>query len=146
MSNLSRSPEYREPEAACSESWASPPEAAQPGGDRLAGADPDEKSAIVERGRVVFAMMCAACYGEAAADIPNPGPDLRAVVGRMAGAVPEFRYSRALRNAKRVWTEVRLDEFIADPQTALPGNTMPFPGLPDEVQRRDLIAYLKPLQ
>ncbi len=117
------------------------------GGARLAGADPDEKSVIVERGRVVFAMMCAACHGdEAAADIPNPGPDLRSVVGRMAGTVPEFRYSRALRNAKRVWTEVWLDEFIADPQTALPGNTMPFPGLPDEVQRSDLIAYLKTLK
>jgi len=116
------------------------------GGARLAGADPDEKSAIVERGRVVFGQ-CVVCHGERAADdVPNPGPDLRGIVGRPTGSVPGYRYSRALRNAKRVWTEVRLDEFIADPQTALPGNTMPFHGIADETQRRDLIAYLKTLK
>jgi cytochrome c len=95
-----------------------------------------------DRGRRAFAA-CAACHREASAEVPNPGPDLRRVVGRPAGSVPGFRYSRALRNAKRTWNEETLFAFLGDPQAAVPGNTMPFPGLPDEAERRDLIAYLK---
>jgi cytochrome c len=109
------------------------------------GASPSSASVDVERGRKVFAV-CAACHREPAAELPNPGPDLRGVLDRPAGTVPGFRYSRALRNAKRTWSEGALDAFIADPQLAVPGNTMPFPGLPDEAQRRELIAYLKTLK
>jgi cytochrome c2 len=31
-------------------------------------------------------------------------------------------------------------------QKALPGNTMPFPGIPDQEERNDLIAYLETLE
>lgn len=112
--------------------------ATQPGGVEPSPAD-------AERGRKVFAT-CAACHRDAAEEVPNQGPKLQGVYGRPAASVPGFRYSRALRNAKRMWTEENLFEFLGDPQAALPGNTMPFPGLPDEAQRRDLIAYLKTLQ
>ena len=97
------------------------------------------------RGRVVF-NQCVVCHSTNPQDVPNPGPDLRGVIGRPAGSLPGFRYSRALRNARRSWTETTLDAFIADPQAAVPGNTMPFPGIVEETQRRDLIAYLKTLQ
>lgn len=97
----------------------------------------------VDNGRKVFAA-CAACH---AADQPAKiGPDLGGVFGRKAGSVPGFRYSRALKNAKLVWDEATLDAFLADPQAALPGNTMPYPGLPDATQRFDLIAFLKALK
>ena len=99
--------------------------------------------ASFENGRKQFAA-CAACH---ATDQPTPtGPDLRGVVGRKAGTVPGFRYSRALQKAKLTWDDAKLDAFIADPQVAVPGNTMPFPGLPDLEARRDLIAYLKTLK
>ncbi|SDS47573.1 c-type cytochrome [Opitutus sp. GAS368] len=96
----------------------------------------------VERGRKVFAT-CAACHREVSAEVPNPGPDLRGVLGRPSASMPNFRYSRALRNAKWTWSEAALNSFLTDPQAAVPGNTMPFPGLPDDAQRQDLIAYLK---
>jgi cytochrome c len=97
----------------------------------------------VSKGAEVFAA-CAACH---AADQPaKTGPDLRGVYGRKAGSVPGFRYSRALKTANIVWNDEKLDEFLAEPQTAVPGNTMPYPGLPDEQQRRDVIAYLKSLE
>lgn len=108
----------------------------------LHAADPTPILGDADRGRKVFAV-CAACHREASAEVPNPGPDLRGVVGRPAGSVPGFRYSRALRNAKRTWNDETLFAFLGDPQAAIPGNTMPFPGLPDEAQRRDVIAYLK---
>jgi cytochrome c len=105
----------------------------------------ESKPVDADRGRAVFAV-CAACHREATAGVPNPGPDLRGVFGRAAGSVPGYRYSRALRNAKRIWDETTLGNFIADPQAAVPGNTMPFPGLPDDAQRRDLVAFLKTLK
>ena len=109
---------------------------------RLTGAE--EKPGDPGRGRVIF-NQCVACHVPNPADVPNPGPDLRGVIGRPAGSVPGYRYSRALRNARRTWTGMAMDAFLADPQAAVPGNTMPFPGIPDENQRRDLIAYLKTL-
>jgi cytochrome c len=87
---------------------------------------------------------CAACH---APDQPaRTGPDLRGVYGRKAASVPGFRYSRAMKTANIVWNDEKLNEFLADPQNAVPGNAMPYPGLPDEDQRRDVIAYLKTLE
>jgi cytochrome c553 len=36
-----------------------------------------------------------------------------------------------------------LDAYIADPQAVVPGNLMPYSGLPGATQRADLIAYLE---
>lgn len=111
---------------------------------RSSGAD--QKPGDVERGRVVF-NQCVLCHGATAtAEVPNSGPDLLGVMGRAAGSVPGYRYSRALRNARLIWTEETLDAFLADPQVAVPGNTMPFPGMAEETQRRDLIVYLRTLK
>ena len=94
----------------------------------------------MENGRKVFAT-CAACHEPS---LPTrTGPDLRGVVGRKIGTVPGFRYSRAMKNARIVWDETTLDAYLAEPQEMLPGNAMPFPGLPLPADRRDLIAYLK---
>jgi cytochrome c len=98
----------------------------------------------VKRGRELFAA-CAVCH-TTEMDRPNPGPDLRGVIGRRAGAFPGFRFSRAMRTSQRVWSAESLDEFLADPQAAVPGNTMPSPGMPDERRRSDLIEYLKTLK
>ncbi|MSU47221.1 MAG: cytochrome c family protein [Lacunisphaera sp.] len=94
----------------------------------------------IENGRRVFAT-CAACHDPG---LPTKtGPDLRGVVGRKSGTVPGFRYSRAMKNARIVWDEATLDAYLAEPQEMMPGNAMPFPGLPLPADRRDLIAYLK---
>jgi cytochrome c len=41
------------------------------------------------------------------------------------------------------WDDKSLDAFIADPQKAIPGNLMPFPGVADAKQRAEIIDYLK---
>jgi cytochrome c len=112
--------------------------AALPSLDAAAADQPD-----LEHGEKIFAQ-CKACH-DAPAEAPNRGPTLRGVLGRRAGSVRGFLYSRALKNAKLVWDEASLDALIANPQRFLPGTTMPFPGLPDEIDRRDLIAFLKTL-
>jgi cytochrome c len=87
---------------------------------------------------------CALCHAK---DKTNGiGPGLSGVVGRHAGSVPGFGYSAAMKNSNIVWDEKTLDAFIMAPQKAVPGNTMPFPGIPGQEERSNLIAYLEMLK
>ena len=93
-------------------------------------------------GKAVFAQ-CTACHSTDGSN--GVGPSLQGVVGRKAGTLPGFRFSRAMKASAVTWDATTLDGYIADPQKALPGNVMPFSGIPDAKQRADLIAYLKTL-
>ncbi len=94
-------------------------------------------------GKAVFAQ-CTACHSTDGSN--GVGPSLQGVVGRKAGTFAGFRYSRAMKAATITWDATTLDGYIADPQKALPGNVMPFSGIPDAKQRADLIAYLTTLR
>jgi cytochrome c len=72
----------------------------------------------------------------------NVGPSLYGLLGRKAGEIADFRYSPAMKKSGITWTAQTLDAFIADPQKEVPGNRMPFAGMPDPGDRADLIAYL----
>lgn len=87
---------------------------------------------------------CLACH--AVDKSSRLGPSLAGVVGRAAGSIPEFRYSRAMRNAKLVWDEKTLDAYLADPQKVIPGNAMPFAGIRDDKERAEVIQYLKTIE
>ena len=63
--------------------------------------------------------------------------------GRKAGEIADYRYSPALKKSGITWTPQTLDTYIADPQKAVPGNRMPYAGMPDAAARADLIAYLQ---
>ena len=87
---------------------------------------------------------CLACHSVDGK--PGIGPTLQGIVGRPAGSVADFRYSSALKNANLSWTAESLDAFVASPQKAVPGNAMPYAGLADAQQRKDLVAYLATLK
>jgi cytochrome c len=84
---------------------------------------------------------CAACHA-VAQGAESVGPSLHGVFGRKAGELADFRFSPALKRSGIVWSEQAVDQFIADPQAVVPGNRMPFAGIPDAGARADLIAYL----
>ena len=87
---------------------------------------------------------CAFCHAK---DNTNGiGPGLSGIVGRHVGSAPGFGYSQAMKKANIVWDEKSLDAFMMAPQKTIPGNTMPFPGIPDQERRDDLIAYLEMLK
>jgi cytochrome c len=94
-------------------------------------------------GQEVF-RQCAACH--AVDETSGAGPGLKGVVGRKVGSLPGFRYSRAMKATDYAWDAARLDAYLTDPQKAIPGNVMPFSGLPDAKQRADVIAYLQTLK
>jgi cytochrome c len=100
-------------------------------------------AADVAHGEHVFAN-CAPCHAKN--NTAGLGPGLLGIIGRHAGSTPGFRYSRAMKSSNIVWDEKSLDAFIAAPQTAVPGTTMPFSGLQDQQERTDLIAYLETLK
>ena len=85
---------------------------------------------------------CATCH-TVERGVNNVGPSLFGLIGRKAGEIAEFRYSPALKKSGLTWTPQELDTFIADPQKQVPGNRMPFAGMPDAGDRADLIAYLQ---
>lgn len=96
----------------------------------------------LENGRRVFAR-CRSCHTLAEGGTNMTGPNLWGVFGRRAGSVEGFRYSEAVQNAGFTWDAERLDGWLTAPREFLPGNRMAFAGVPDEADRRDLIAYLK---
>jgi len=94
------------------------------------------------KGREVY-RACAACHSLAPGRHMT-GPSLAEIWGRKAGTVEGFtRYSKAFKQADIIWDESSLDAWLENPKTFIPKNRMTFRGLPDETQRRDLIAYLR---
>ena len=87
---------------------------------------------------------CAVCHSVDGSN--GTGPTLRGILGRRSGTVPGFRYSRAMKSAAIVWDEGSLDRYLTDPQGLVPGNIMPFSGVPDDSERAEIIAYLKSLR
>jgi len=94
-------------------------------------------------GKVAYAQ-CVACHSIDGSN--GAGPSLKGIEGRTAGSYPGFRFSRAMKSAGYAWDAKSLDAYLADPQKAIPGNVMPFSGVPDAKQRADLIAYLMMLK
>ena len=82
---------------------------------------------------------CALCH---AFDKNGAGPKHAGVVGRTAGAVPDYRYSPALQKSGIVWTDETLDKWLADPQALVPGTKMFF-NLDGAKDRADVIEYLR---
>ena len=100
---------------------------------------------IIEEGRTGFRNICATCHTSE----PNKnrvGPSLYGVIGRRSGSAPGFDYSEAMRKAQVTWSEETLDRYLADPKSYVPGNKMPYLGVKNPEQRKDIIAYLSTLR
>lgn len=98
-------------------------------------------AANYEAGRRAFGQ-CRSCHTVDAGAPNRVGPNLHGVFGRKIGTVPEFEYSAAVQAESFSWDAERLDHWLTNPQTFLPGNRMAFAGVRNETNRRDLIAYL----
>jgi cytochrome c len=89
------------------------------------------------RGKTVY-QVCMGCHS---LDEDDVGPRHRGVVGRVAGTVPGYAYSPALRNSHIVWNADTLDRWLTSPRALVPGAKMFF-AMPNARDRADVIAYL----
>jgi len=86
---------------------------------------------------------CAACHSMLEGAMDRGGPNLFGVFGKRFGTnSSRYGYTAALTRAGGTWDERTLDAWIAAPASVVPGTTMQFGGVPDALDRADLIAYL----
>jgi cytochrome c len=89
---------------------------------------------------------CRACHSIEVGGRNGVGPNLAGILGRKAGLAEGFRYSPALREKAEgglTWDEETLRAYIQNPRAVIPGGSMTYPGLRNDQQLNDLIAYLK---
>ncbi|MEM8754360.1 MAG: cytochrome c family protein [Pseudomonadota bacterium] len=94
-----------------------------------------------EAGEKVF-RKCQACH-VVDEEKNRVGPHLVGVIGRQAGSIDGFRYSKAFEELDFEWTEERLADYLADPRGYVKGTKMAFAGLRKEEDVADVIAYLR---
>jgi cytochrome c2 len=85
---------------------------------------------------------CAVCHPVADGRSHGIGPDLFGVYRRRAAEASGFDFSPGLKGSNIRGNQERLDEFIANPSSAVPGTTMDFEGITDPAQRELIINYL----
>lgn len=95
-------------------------------------------------GATVF-KKCQSCHAVGEGAKNKVGPELNALFGRVAGTAPEFKYSKAMLDAGAgglVWSSETLHEFLTKPKDFVKGTKMSFPGLKEQADIDNLVAYL----
>lgn len=82
---------------------------------------------------------CMDCHSIEKNDV---GPMHRGVVGRPAGIISGYVYSKALKTSGLTWDDPTLDHWLADPGALVPGTKM-FYNVPSAQDHADIIAFLK---
>src|SRR5206468_1687912 len=101
------------------------------------------------RGKAFFEITCAVCHspvlGPDSLVLMKQGPSLVGIVGRPAGSLPHFNYTKAIRDSGITWNTAKLYRFLENPMEVIPDTTMPIP-VADPRNRADVVAYLATLK
>jgi len=85
---------------------------------------------------------CAACHSIAQGGKNKIGPALWGVLGRNAGSVSEYKYSKAMTAYSRPWSFKEMDGFLLKPKDWVKGTKMSFAGLKNQKDRAAIILYM----
>ena len=85
---------------------------------------------------------CSACHMIASGGKNMIGPNLWEVIGRTAGAVPDYKYSRAMVAYGKEWTFEEMNAYLIKPQAYIRGTKMAFAGLRKEKDRASVILFM----
>ena len=95
----------------------------------------------VAHGEKVF-KKCSACHMIAADGKNKIGPNLWGVIGRTAGAIDGYNYSKAMTAYAKEWTFEEMNSYLIKPQAYIKGTKMAFAGLRKEKDRASVILYM----
>lgn len=120
---------------------AAPAEAAVDAVSPFAALPAPYNTADYARGRRTW-KLCQSCHITAEGGGNLVGPNLHGLFGREAGTLEGFAYSTALQEADFIWTPDKVDHWLENPRTFLPGNRMTFAGVRKPDDRLAVVAYL----
>ena len=98
-------------------------------------------SASVANGEKVF-KKCAACHSIAKGKGNKIGPALFGVLGRQAGSLADYKYSKAMIAHGKPWTFEEMNSFLTKPKDWVKGTKMSFVGLKNAKDRAAVILYM----
>ena len=85
---------------------------------------------------------CSACHMIASGGKNMIGPNLWGVIGRTAGSVSDYKYSKAMVAYGKEWTFEEMNAYLIKPQAYIKGTKMAFAGLRKEKDRASVILYM----
>ena len=85
---------------------------------------------------------CSACHMIAAGGKNMIGPNLWNVIGRTAGSVNDYKYSKAMVAYAKGWSFEEMNSYLIKPQAYIKGTKMAFAGLRKEKDRASVILYM----
>ncbi len=92
------------------------------------------------KGKKVF-RKCQACHSLEAGK-KKMGPTLAGIIGRKAGSIEGYRYSKVFKSTDVVWDEAALTAYLKSPRKFMKGTKMAFGGLRKPEDIENLLAYL----
>tara|TARA_B100001540_G_scaffold284367_1_gene276613 strand:- start:201 stop:731 length:531 start_codon:yes stop_codon:yes gene_type:complete len=98
-------------------------------------------SVSTDDGKKVF-KKCAACHSISKGGANKIGPALWGVIGRNAGAVSDYKYSKALSAHGKSWSFEEMNGFLIKPKEWIKGTKMSFAGLKNAKDRAAVILYM----
>ena len=85
---------------------------------------------------------CAACHSISKGGANKIGPALWGVIGRKAGAISDYKYSKALVAHGKIWSFEEMNGFLIKPKEWIKGTKMAFAGLKNAKDRAAVILYM----
>tara|TARA_B100000700_G_C15059254_1_gene864641 strand:+ start:6406 stop:6930 length:525 start_codon:yes stop_codon:yes gene_type:complete len=85
---------------------------------------------------------CAACHSITEGGANKIGPALWGVLGRKAGSLSDYKYSKAMAAYAKPWSFEEMNGFLIKPKEWIKGTKMAFAGLKNEKDRAAVILYM----
>ena len=98
-------------------------------------------STSAAEGAKVF-KQCLACHSIAEGGKNKIGPALWGVLGRQAGSLPDYKYSKAMAAYGKKWSFEEMNGFLLKPKDWIKGTKMSYAGLKKEKDRAAVILYM----